>query len=420
MQQAISAFGLLVMIAIAWLLSSHRKHVPWRIVAGGLALQFLLAILALRTQGGRWFFESINSLVSHLVGFVREGSLFVFRMHGLPPDQQSMAESLVGSFAFGVLPTIIFFSSLMAILYHLGWMQWVVRQLAWGMQKTLRTSGPETLSAAANIFVGHTEAPLVIKPYIERMTRSELHAMMTAGFATVTGSMLAAYAGFGIDAGHLLTACIISAPAALLISKVMEPELHPEQTEQSLKLDLPRTSPNLIGAAADGASEGLKLALNVGAMLIAFLALIAMADWMLGQFGKALGAVTTDGKPLWSLPTALGYVFAPIAWVMGIAAEDCLAAGKLLGIKMVANEFIAYQQLGEQIQQQMVSERTRTIMTYALAGFSNFGAIGIQVGGIGALAPGRKDDIARLGLRAMIAGTLACNMTACVAGMLSD
>jgi CNT family concentrative nucleoside transporter len=340
-------------------------------------------------------------------------------MHGLPPEHQSLAESLVGSFAFGVLPTIIFFSSLMAILYHLGWMQWVVRQLAWGMQRTLRTSGPETLSAAANIFVGHTEAPLVVKPYIERMTRSELHAMMTAGFATVTGSLLAAYAGFGIDAGHLLTACIISAPAALLISKVMEPELHPEQTEQSLRLELPRTSPNLIGAAADGASEGLKLALNVGAMLIAFLALIAMADWLLGQLGMLLGAVSTEGKPLWSLPAALGYLFAPIAWVMGIAADDCLPAGKLLGIKMVANEFIAYQQLGEQIQQQMVSERTRTIMTYALAGFSNFGAIGIQVGGIGALAPGRKDDIARLGLRAMIAGTLACNMTACIAGMLS-
>ncbi|HRX78723.1 MAG TPA: nucleoside transporter C-terminal domain-containing protein, partial [Pirellulaceae bacterium] len=328
---------------------------------------------------------------------------------------------LLRSFAFGVLPTIIVFSSLMSVLYYFGVVQFVVSIMARIMQKTLGVSGAESLSAAANVFVGHTEAPLVIRPYLDDMTQSELNAVMIGGFATISGGLLAAYAGMGIDAGHLVTASVISAPAALLIAKIMQPETETPHTLGTIKVEVPRQGVNAIEAAAIGATDGMKLAINVAAMLIAFLALIAMLDAAIALTGWAIGFRTSDGESTWSLATVLGYSFAPIAWLMGIERGDCLQAGQLLGLKTVANEFIAYQQLGEWTSASStadLSPRTVKIMTYALSGFSNFGAIGIQIGGIGGLAPSRRSDLARLGLRAMIGGALACCMTACVAGVL--
>lgn len=422
MLRLVSFIGIFAFIAIAWSMSTDRKRFPWRVVIGGTLLQLILAVFMLKTSVGQWVFQQVNQAVSKLMSFVEAGSGFLFTIresvNGAAPVPNT---HLLTTFAFGVLPTIIFFSTLMAVLYHLGVMQVLVKSIAWVMQKTLKTSGPETLSAAANIFVGHTEAPLVVKPYLSKMTRSELNALMTGGFATVTGSLLGAYSQMGVSAGDLLTACVISAPAALMIAKLMVPETEPEKTMQTVQLELPRTSPNLIGAATQGAADGLQLALNVGAMLLAFLALIAMCDWLFGQAGTWVGFVDEKGNATLSLSVALSYLFWPIAFLMGIDSGECLPAGRLLGIKMIANEFIAYEQLGQMIQQDSetkLSDRTVRIMTYALCGFSNFGAIGIQVGGIGGLAPDRKNEIAQLGLRAMIGGTLACLMTGAIAGLL--
>lgn len=418
----VSILGLFAFIFLAWALSSNRRYFPWRVVIGGTVLQVGLSLFMLKTPAGSWIFGEANNLVSQLMSFVEAGTKFLFTIRSTADDSTPLPDTgLITTFAFGVLPTIIFFSTLMAVLYHLGVMQPLVKSIAWTMQKTLKTSGPETLSAAANIFVGHTEAPLVVKPYLSRMTRSELNALMTGGFATVTGSLLGAYSQMGVSAGDLLTACVISAPAALMVAKLMEPETDPEKTVQSVQLDLPRTAPNLIGAATQGAADGLQLALNVGAMLLAFLALIAMFDWMVGQAGLVCGFADSQGKPLWSLSGGLSYIFFPLAVLMGIDPNEGLSAGRLLGIKMIANEFIAYEQLGEMLKHEggpLLSERTTRIMTYALCGFSNFGAIGIQVGGIGGLVPERKNEIAQLGLRAMIGGTIACLMTGCIAGMM--
>jgi concentrative nucleoside transporter, CNT family len=301
----------------------------------------------------------------------------------------------------------------------LGVMQVVVRGVAFVMQKSLGTSGPETLAAAANIFVGQTEAPLVVKPYLASMTRSELNALMVGGFATITGSLIAGYASMGVEAGHLITASVISGPAALLIAKLMVPDDEGAVVESSLAIESGSNSVNLIGAAVDGASDGMKLALNIAAMLIAFLALIAMADFALGQAGALFGLVDSSGTPTLTITNILGYAFAPVAWLIGVPWSEAMDGGKLLGIKMFANEFVAYQQLGEMIhREQPISDRTKYLMTYALCGFSNFCSIGIQIGGIGSLAPGRRNDLAQLGFRAMIGGTLACLMTACVAGIL--
>ena len=307
-------------------------------------------------------------------------------------------------------------------------MQLVVRWIAVVMQWTLGTSGAESLSAAANVFVGHTEAPLVVRPYISGMTRSELNALMVGGFATISGGLLGVYANMGIDVGHLLTASVISAPAALLIAKVMQPEVDAPETLGEVKIHVERRGVNAVEAAAIGASDGLKLALNIGAMLIAFLALIAMLDAIVGWTGSmfgwaaALGGWAEEGwDPNWSLSAAMGYAFAPVAWLMGIEAKDCLAAGELLGVKMFANEFVAYHQLGTWLKEDspvQLAERSQYILTYALSGFSNFGAIGIQIGGIGGLAPNRTSDLAQLGVRAMLGGAIVCCMTACVAGIL--
>lgn len=405
----ICILGLFVFIGLAWLISSDRRRFPIRVVVGGLALQLILAYLVLRTSQGRWLFDRIGDGFHAVMESVMAGSGFVF----------SQNDSLLQTFAFGVLPTVIFFSSLMSVLYYLGVMQRLVWAMAWVMRFSLGTSGAETLAAAANVFVGHTEAPLVVKPYLATMTRSELCAMMTGGFATVTGGLLGVYAGMGINISHLLTASVISAPAALLIAKVMEPETEPEKVSAEMQISPPTDHVNVIGAAVEGASDGMKLALNVGAMLIAFLALLALIDAMLGYGCQLTGLVDADNSPQITLGVILGYACWPLAWLLGIPATECMEAGRLIGLKTVANEFIAYDQLGKAtIGEGGLSQRTVHVLTYALAGFSNFGAIGIQVGGIGGLEPTRKDDLAQLGLRAMFGGLLACCMTGAVAGLL--
>jgi CNT family concentrative nucleoside transporter len=414
MHRIVPVFGLLVMILLAWLMSSERRRFPWRVVLGGTALQLVLAATILGTEQGKDIFSGIGDFFTRLLGFVDAGCSFVFG-----PNYANFY------FAFRVLPTIIFFSSLMSILYHLGVMQFVVRMLSRVMQITLRTSGAESLSAAANIFVGQTEAPFVVLPYIARMTRSELMAVMIGGFATVAGGVLAVYIGFGIDAGHLVTASFISAPAGLLIAKVMQPETATPDTLGTTSSVMTRQTTNVIEAATAGAAEGLKLALNVAAMMIAFLALIAMVDfclerssvWLMQSFGQL------NPQP-WTLSRIFGILFAPLAWLMGIEWKDCSAAGELLGIKMVANELVAYQRMSEWMKGSAAissfSPRSAVIMTYALCGFSNFASIGIQVGGIGGLAPERRAELAQLGFRAMLGGTLACCMTACVAAIVIE
>ena len=433
MERGISLLGLVVMILIAWAMSSHKRNVSWRIVGGGLLLQFVFAFLILKTQAGEATFQSIGDFFTGVLGFVDKGSAFLFDIfprgeaeaEGFPPQY-----ALWRSFAFGILPTIIFFSALMSVLYHVGIMQLVVRGFAWLMRKTLGTSGAETLSAAANVFVGQTEAPLVIRPYVAGMTLSELNVVMVGGFATIAGGVLAAYVGMGIDAGHLLTASVISAPAALLIAKVLQPETEQSKTAGSVQMESASQSVNVLEAAAEGTSAGLQLALNVGAMLIVFVAFVAMANAFFGWAGgyiayyfggvkfelPLVGEVDFSNAGKLSMELMLGYAMAPFAWLMGVPANECTTAGSILGTRTVVNEFLAYIQLGQK--QSQLSLRTNMILTYALCGFANFSSIGIQLGGIGGIAPDRRSDLARLGLRAMIGGTLAAFMTACVAGFL--
>jgi concentrative nucleoside transporter, CNT family len=421
MERIISLCGLLVMMLLAWLMSSHKRAVDKRVIVGGLALQFGLALFLLHSPPGLWFFDGVGRVFQGLLSCVDAGSSFLFEVHARPGDEGMPSRIvLLRTFAFGILPTVIFFSSFMSVLYYLRIMQVVVYGMAWVMQRTLRTSGAESLAAAANVFVGHTEAPLVIRPYLPAMTYSELNALMIGGFATITGGLMAVFAGMGIHPGHLMTASLISAPAALLIAKIMEPEREQPVTRGGADLQLGRRGVNVIEAAAIGASEGLKLALNIAAMLIAFLALLALVDLMVGWVGWQFGFRDNQGRATWTLARGLGYAFAPLAWLMGIEWADCLRAGELLGLKMVTNEVIAYDQMSQwlRLPAPPLSPRTQVILTYALCGFSNFGAIGIQLGGIGALAPDRRPDLARLGLRAMLGGTLACCMTACVAGIL--
>jgi CNT family concentrative nucleoside transporter len=433
-----SFFGIFVLLGIAWGMSNDRRNVPWRIIGWGLSLQFLFAVLVLKTTPGRKLFSVLNDVVGKLLSYTEEGSRFIFG--GLVQSELTLVEKPVddffaqgtpvqldgyegvrlvvdnGSFfAFNVLPTIIFFSALMAVLYHLGIMQFLVRTMAWVMFKTMGTSGAETLSAAANIFVGQTEAPLVIRPFVDKMTMSELHAVMTGGFATVAGGVMAAYVAmlskvFPDIAGHLVAASVMSAPAALVISKIMWPESETPVTAGAMNLTVEKLDVNVVDAAARGAGDGLALAMNVGAMLLAFIALVAMANGILGGIG---GLVGLDGLTLQSL---VGYIFWPLAWAMGVPAAECAAVGQLLGIKTILNEFVAYLELANIAQD--LSYRSMVIVTYALCGFANLGSIGIQLGGIGGIAPGRRSDLARIGLRTMIAGTLAAFMTANIAGTL--
>ena len=410
MERLISLFGLLIMVALALALSADRRKVDRRLLLGGLGLQFALALLVLKTAFGQAFFGYIGAFFAALFSYVDAGSEFVFG-----------ADFSEHFFAFKVLPTIIFFSALMSVLYHLGLVQYVVATFAWVMRRTLHTSGAESLAAAANIFVGQTEAPLVVRPYVASMTRSELMALMVGGFATIAGGVLAAFVGLGIDAGHLVAASVISAPAALSVAKVMQPEVEASKTLGQVAIEVERTATNVVEAAANGTLDGLRLALNVGAMLIAALALIALLDGAVGLLGRGVGYLLGMEGLAWSLSAALGYLFAPFAWLMGIEARDCLAAGELLGKKMVANEFVSYVQLSQWLQPGSgvdLNPRSVAILTYALCGFANFSSIGIQIGGIGSIAPTRRGDLARLGFRAMLGGTLACFMTACVAGIL--
>lgn len=415
MERGISLLGLLVMVLLAWAMSSHKKRVSPRIVIGGLALQLVFALLILKTAPGEFVFRAVGDFFANILSFVDEGSAFLFDIYPRPSDTEPLPAqfTLWRSFAFGILPTIIFFSSLMSVLYHLGLMQWIVKGFAWVMLKTLGTSGAETLSAAANIFVGQTEAPLVIRPYVAEMTLSELNVVMVGGFATIAGGVLAAYVGLGIDAGHLITASVISAPAALTIAKILQPETEQSKTAGAVQVNAKSGCVNVIEAAAEGASAGLSLALNVGAMLIVFVAFVAMGNAVVGWTGGWFGF---DGEAKWSLELLFGYVFAPLAWLMGIAWDECNRAGAMLGTKMVINEFVAYIQLAEAREE--LSPRTYMILTYALCGFANFSSIGIQLGGIGGIAPERRADLAKLGFRAMLGGTLAAFMTACMAGLL--
>lgn len=409
MERVISLLGLVVMMALAWAMSEHKKQVNLRVVWGGLLLQLVLAVFILKTSIGAAIFQTIGDFFTATLGFVDAGTSLVFG-----------EEYLHHFFAFKVLPTIIFFSSLMSILYYLGIIQKVVEAFAYVMQRTLGTSGSETLAAAANIFVGQTEAPLMVRPYISSMTKSELMALMVGGFATIAGGVLAAYVGMGIDAGHLVAASVISAPAALLISKLMIPETEQSVTMGHVELAVDEKHANVIDAATNGALDGMKLTLNVVAMLIAFLALVALVDAALGLIGEWIG-VLFGYNWHWSLAALFGYVFAPFAYLLGIPWSDCFYAGELLGKKMVLNEFIAYAQMMEWSQPEsgvVLSERSTLILTYALCGFANFGSVGIQIGGIGGIAPERRAELAILGIRAMIGGTLAMMMTACVAGIL--
>jgi concentrative nucleoside transporter, CNT family len=409
MERLISLFGLFVMMALAWLMSEHKKQINFRIIGGGLLLQFVLALFILKTSMGAAIFQNIGAFFTSILGFVDAGTSLVFGK-----------QYVHHFFAFKVLPTIIFFSSLMSILYYLGLIQKIVAAFAWIMQRTLGTSGSETLSAAANVFVGQTEAPLLIRPYVQTMTRSELMALMVGGFATIAGGVMAAYAGMGIDPAHLVSASVISAPAALLISKLMIPETEESPTMGHVEITIDEKHANVVDAATSGALEGLKLTLNVAAMLIAFLGLVALIDAALGLVGGWVGGLFGYSWT-WSLSTIFGYIFFPFAWLLGIPYADCIYAGELLGKKMVLNEFIAYAQMMAWQQPDsgvVLSERSILILTYALCGFANFGSVGIQIGGIGGIAPDRKADLARLGMRAMIGGTLAMMMTACIAGIL--
>lgn len=427
-----AVLGLLLLGLIAWSLSSDRRRIPWRIVIWGLALQFGFALFILKTPMGAGIFDVLNTLVVALLGFTVQGASFIFGdlvFNHIPvgvgePGMAPMSETpgtvaRTGAFfAFNVLPTIIFFSSLMSLLYHLGIMQVLVKGVAWIMQRTMGTSGAETLSAAGNIFVGQTEAPLLVKPFIERMTNSELMAVMTGGFATVAGGVLAAFVGmlvayFPDIAGHLIAASVMSAPAALLVAKIMVPEDSVPETMGGLAVDPERRYANAIDAAAGGAGEGLHLALNVGAMLLAFIAIIAMLNAGIGWMGGFAG------QPELSLQIILGWALAPLAWMMGVPWQDAFTVASLMGLKTVLNEFVAYLELSALLGSGVSLEpRSIIIATYALSGFANFSSIAIQIGGIGGIAPSRRADLSRLGLRAMIAGSIAAFMTATIAGIL--
>jgi CNT family concentrative nucleoside transporter len=423
LQSFVGIFGLL---AIAYLLSNNRKAIQWRLVGWGIALQLSFAVIVLATAPGKWFFSKMNDMIVALLGFTEKGASFVFgnmTKFTVPVTGGTAGEGAVantGAFiAFSVLPTIIFFSALMTVLYHLGVMQKVVDVFSKVMQRTMKTSGSETLAAAANIFLGQTEAPLCVKPYVATMTRSELMAVMVGGFANTAGGVLAAYVGmlqgyFPDIAGHLISVSVMSAPASLVIAKMMFPETEPSQTSGELTMKVEKIDANLIDAAARGASEGLGLALNVGAMLIAFIALIAMVNAGVGAFAGLFGHGDIN------LQTLFGYLFWPISWLMGIEPADCAKAGELLGTKTVVNEFVAYLDLSSILQNDpdSITDRTKIIVTYALCGFANFSSIAIQIGGIAGLAPERRGDLARLGLKAMVGGSIATFVCAAIAGLL--
>jgi CNT family concentrative nucleoside transporter len=537
-----SLLGMAFLLGICVVFSNNRRRISWRLVGWGLGLQLAMGVFVMKTDLGAWFFSSVNGIVDALLSYTTDGAAFLFgslakvstnnppvgigSTFGGPVEPTGEVVQLGAYFAFGVLPTIIFFSSLMAVLYHAGVMQMVVKMVATVMQKTMGTSGAETLAASGNIFVGQTESPLLIRPFVKGMTESELMAVMTCGFATVAGGVMAAYVGmlrgsFEDIAGHLMSASVMSAPAALVCAKLLVPEPTPEKSETygEMKVELKKVDANLIDAAARGAGDGLQLALNVGAMLLAFLALVAMANGLLGwganrvadvfygrtwearlsaataEYGRITVAAEVDADDLadaeadlielakeaaatsgaaytsitfsadaaaatiddagtlivglaafdaarphlaglpepqpvddtsWesgmrglTLEAILGFLLAPLAWLMGVPWEDAGIVGQLIGVKTILNEFVAYGSLSELIPAGALSHpRSVVISTYALCGFANLGSIAIQIGGIGGIAPERRSDLAKLGLKAMIAGNIGCLLTATVAGLL--
>ncbi|OFZ17175.1 MAG: Na+ dependent nucleoside transporter domain-containing protein [Bdellovibrionales bacterium GWA2_49_15] len=403
MERVISFIGLLVIVGFCFLLSPNKKKIDWRTVVSGILLQIVFGLIILKTTPGRMFFDGAKDVIGAILNYTNAGSNFVF-------GPLNDAAKLGFIFATMVLPTIIFMSALMSVGYHIGIMQLVIKFVAKVMVKVMGTSGAESLAAAANIFAGQTEAPLVIKPYIALMTRSEMLALMTGGMATVAGGVLAAYVGLGIDAGHLLAASVMSAPAALVCAKLMLPETEHSVTKGKVEITFEKNAANVIDAAAMGASEGLQLAFNVAGMLLAFIALIAMFNGILSWMG---GWFNYSGL---SLELISGYILAPVAWILGVPWNDCIAVGSLLGKKLILNEFVAYLDLQKQLT--TLSPRAVIISTYALCGFANFSSIGIQLGGIGTLAPSRRKDLAELGIKSLIAGTAACLMTAAIAGLM--
>jgi CNT family concentrative nucleoside transporter len=417
-------FGLSVLVFIAWLFSNNRGGVDWRLVATGIALQIGFAALVLLVPGGKDVFDALGNGFVKLLSFVGEGSRFIFG--------DLMDTSKFGFiFAFQVLPTIIFFAALMGVLYHLGVMQFIVRIMALAITKVMKVSGAETTSVCASVFIGQTEAPLTVRPYIGRMTESELITMMIGGMAHIAGGVLAAYVGMlgGEDpvqqaffAKHLLAASIMAAPATLVIAKLLIPETGSPLTRGTVKMEVEKTTTNIIDAAAAGAGDGLRLALNIGAMLLAFIALIALLNWPLTWIGETTGLAQWLGRPT-DMATLLGYLLAPIAWVIGVPWQDAITVGGLIGQKIVLNEFVAYLQLANIINGNVegvsLTPEGKLIATYALCGFANFSSIAIQIGGIGGLAPERRQDLARFGLRAVLGGTLATLMTATIAGVLT-
>jgi len=417
MERLLSLFGMAVILGIAWALSTDRKAIRLRTIYWGLGLQFALALFVLKTPIGQQLFSWVGGKITRVLNLSYVGSEFVFGVLGIQGGGQlaarageANATAAIGFiFAFQILPTIIFVAAVFAILYHLGVMQVIVKAVAKLMTRLMGASGAESLNVAASIFMGQTEAPLTIRPFLNKMTQSELMCVMTAGMAHVSGSIMAAYIAFGVEAKHLLAAVIMTAPGTILLAKMLVPETGTPETAGTVKLDSEKVDANVIGAAARGTSEGLHLALNVAAMLISFLSLVALVNLLLGKLGGLVGVSL-------SLQTILGYAFMPLALVMGVPWKDAFVIGDLLGTRMVLNELIAYSKLGTL--KEALDPRTFTIATYALCGFANFSSIGIQIGGIGALAPERKQDLARLGLRALLAGTFANFLTACIAGVL--
>ena len=418
-------FGLSVLLFIAWLFSNNRGAVDWRLVATGITLQVGFAALVLLVPGGKDVFDALGQGFVKILSFVGEGSRFIFG--------DLMDTSKFGFiFAFQVLPTIIFFAALMGVLYHLGVMQFIVRIMALAITKVMKVSGAETTSVCASVFIGQTEAPLTVRPYISRMTESELITMMIGGMAHIAGGVLAAYVGMlgGEDpvqqlfyAKHLLAASIMAAPATLVIAKLLIPETGNPLTRGTVKMEIEKTTSNVIDAAAAGAADGLRLALNIGAMLLAFIALIALLNWPLTWMGEVTGLAQWLGRPT-DMATLLGYLLAPIAWVIGVPWQYATTVGGLIGQKIVLNEFVAYLQLADivngNVEGVVLSEKGKLIATYALCGFANFSSIAIQIGGIGGLAPERRQDLAKFGLRAVLGGTLATLMTATIAGVLTS
>ena len=426
--------GLIVLLAIAWIFSNNRTNINWRIVLTGIGLQLVFAVFVILTPWGSKVFNAIGTFFVQIINFTNEGSAFVFGAlasqgkfgQAFPEILQNQGAGFI--FAFQVLPTIIFFSSLMSVLYYLGIMQKIVQGMAWVMSKLMKVSGAESISVAANVFIGQTEAPLVVRPYVAGMTKSELLTLMIGGMATIAGGVLAAYVSLlgGADpqqqlfyAKHLLSASIMAAPATMVIAKILIPEVEESQTMGTVKVDIEKTSSNVIDAAATGAADGLKLALNVAGMLLAFIALIAMINWILtGVVTDYLG-IKANGNPV-TLQVVLGYVLSPIAWIIGVPWNDAVNVGALIGQKVVLNEFIAYLQLSQIIPTGVLSEKAIIISTYALCGFANFSSIAIQLGGIGGIAPNRRADLAKFGLRAVLGGSLATFMTATIAGVLTS